>query len=111
MLQKLDAFEWPDPDRYQRGQYAPGAKGEYITISDATHPKWYYEILLPPGVVLAQEVDAPASAPAPADPFVPSEEVRNALRTVFHINPPASYVDFGAALEMLESWVRSWPNE
>lgn len=53
----------------------------------------------------AQEVDAPASA----DPFMPSPEVRAALRTVFYVNSQASYAEYGTALEVAEKWVRSWP--
>lgn len=64
MLQKIDSLEWDDGAA--KGQYAPGAHSEYITIISRKRPADYREIALPPGVVLAREVEQPA-----ADPFMP----------------------------------------
>lgn len=59
------------------------------------------------GVVLARSVDAPA----PADPFMPSAEVRDLLRLAFLRGESMVHDDFILVSEALETWVRSWPQE
>ena len=45
--------------------------------------------------------------PAPADPFMPSPEVRAALQAVFRDDKPLNR--YGGTAEKIADWVRSWP--
>ena len=77
MLQKIDSMEWKTPrvgvlgTDFDNPVISADYDGTSLFIGEKDRPVLY--VNFPDGVVLAQEV------PAPADPFVPDAEVRAAL--------------------------------
>ena len=149
MLQKIDAgyrWDWQTGKEY----YSFAYQGNKVVMLDDTGDG--FDVWpLPDGVVLAQEVDAPAAPqicpicggkgghieghdgimsgggesvwvdceaceghgwvkPAPADPFMPSPEVRAALQAVFD-TVVYTQQEYSEARRVLQSWVRGWPAE
>lgn len=72
MLQRIEApFEWDGGD--WKATYMDEGNGHFVALDD--NGKMYREFSLPPGVVLAQEGEAPASA----DPFAEFANAFDAL--------------------------------
>lgn len=71
MLQKIDGLEWPLPDGLDGRRLTARYDGSSLWFVDVDDPFLTETVDFPDGVVLAQEVDAPA----PADPFAGLEYI------------------------------------
>ena len=85
------------------------AEGNHAVALNFIFPAAFpLSVVLPTGFHICKNVVTEADTPA--DPFMPSPEVRAALQTVFD-TVVYTQQEYSEARRVLQSWVRGWPAE
>ena len=83
------------------------AEGNHAVVLHFSFPAAFpLDVVLPAGFHICKDI----KVDAPADPFMPSPEVRAALQTVFD-TVVYTQQEYSEARRVLQSWVRGWPAE